>query len=642
MAPRIVRWRLHCGRPDDGYSFPGNITKIKRCNKTSVERKSFNGITNADTGEDGPETPIQQGRDFFLTADFSIESGSRVAVIGGGPAGSFFSYFLLAMTERIGTQVQVDVYEPRDFNQPGPAGCNMCGGIVSESLVQLLATEGIILPPTVVQRGIDSYMLHMDVGSVRIDPPGLEKRIAAVHRGAGPRGMLDRRWRSFDAFLLDLAAQKGAKVIRERVEGVTRTDGRPQVRTKSGVSDAYDLLVCAAGVNTSALKIFEGLGIGYGPPKTTKTYICEFLLGQETIEICMGSSMHVFLLNLPRLEFAAIIPKGEYVTVCLLGQGIDAALVESFLAAPEVRQCFPPGWTPPKDFCRCQPAINVAGARQPYADRVVFIGDSGVSRLYKDGIGGAYRTAKAAVKTAVFHGVSARDFRRYYEPTCRSLDRDNAIGKIIFTVTTLIQNARFSRKGVLRMTAMEQGGKDVPRRMSAVLWDTFTGSAPYREVFLRTLHPFFLGRLVFETLAGRLMFRRRIRIKEDNAMLGDLGKIYGEGEIIVRQGEIGDCMYVIQSGKVEVVKEEGGKEIRLAELGAGDFFGEMALFEKDVRSATVRPLGEVRVLTVDKKMFLRKIHDDPSLAFRIMRKMSERIRELNNELMRLTSVKKEA
>ena len=63
----------------------------------------------------------------------------------------------------------------------------------------------------------------------------------------------------------------------------------------------------------------------------------------------------------------------------------------------------------------------------------------------------------------------------------------------------------------------------------------------------------------------------------------------------------------------------------------------MALFEKDVRSATVRPLGEVRVLTVDKKMFLRKIHDDPSLAFMIMQKMSRRIRAMDEELMRITS-----
>ncbi|MBI5342286.1 MAG: cyclic nucleotide-binding domain-containing protein [Deltaproteobacteria bacterium] len=569
-------------------------------------------------------------------SDFTLDSGSRVGVVGGGPAGAFFSYFLLSMAERVGMNVSVDVYEPRDFNKPGPVGCNMCGGIISESLVQLLAAEGIILPPTVVQRGIDSYVLHMDVGTVRIEPPGHEKRIAAVHRGAGPRGILEKRWHSFDGFLLDLAAQRGATVVRERVDGVSWVDGKPQVKTKSGDSPAYDLLVGAVGINSSALKLFEGLGIGYKAPKATKTYICEFLLGQETIELYLGSSMHVFLLNLPRLEFAAIIPKGDYVTVVLLGEAIDADLVNSFLGTPEVRQCFPPGWSPPEDFCRCSPAINIEGADRPFSDRMVFIGDSGVSRLYKDGIGGAYRTAKAAVKTAIFHGVSAEDFRRHYLPTCRSLSLDNAIGKVIFTVTTLIQNVRISRKGVLRMTAGEQerGGR---QRMSSVLWDTFTGSAPYRDVFQRTLHPYFLGRLAYETAAGHLPFKTRARFKEDKVTLGDLGKNYAEGETIVQQGDVGECMYVIQSGKVEVIKEEGGKEIKLAELGDGDFFGEMALFEKDVRSATVRPLGEVRVLTVDKKMFLRKIHDDPSLAFRVMQKMSGRIRELNNELMRLTS-----
>lgn len=120
---------------------------------------------------------------------------------------------------------------------------------------------------------------------------------------------------------------------------------------------------------------------------------------------------------------------------------------------------------------------------------------------------------------------------------------------------------------------------------------------------------------------------------------GALGKVYKAGEVIIRQGDAGDCMYIIQSGRVEVITKKDGKEIKLAEMGEGDFFGEMALFEKNVRSATVRPLGEVRLLTVDKKMFLRKIHEDPSLAFRVMQKMSHRIRELNNELMRVTSAR---
>jgi len=147
----------------------------------------------------------------------------------------------------------------------------------------------------------------------------------------------------------------------------------------------------------------------------------------------------------------------------------------------------------------------------------------------------------------------------------------------------------------------------------------------------------FLGRFLYEMFVGLFPIEKRLWFREDKMALGGLGKVYRPGEVIVRQGEVGDCMYVIQSGKVEVVREHEGKEIRLAELGEGDFFGEMALFEKDVRSATVRPLGDVRVLTVDRKMFLRKIHDDPSLAFMIMQRMSRRLRELNAELTRLTS-----
>jgi CRP-like cAMP-binding protein len=114
-----------------------------------------------------------------------------------------------------------------------------------------------------------------------------------------------------------------------------------------------------------------------------------------------------------------------------------------------------------------------------------------------------------------------------------------------------------------------------------------------------------------------------------------LGKTYGDGEPIARQGEIGECMYVIQQGQVEVVREQDGAEVQLATLGEGDFFGEMALFDRERRSATVRALGEARVLTVDKRTFLRRIHEDPSLAFRIVKGMSQRIRTLDAQVARL-------
>ena len=104
-------------------------------------------------------------------SDLNLDDGSRVGIIGGGPAGSYFAYFLLNMADMMGMDLLVDIYEPQDFTKPGPGGCNHCGGIISESLVQMLATEGINLPGSVVQRGISSYVLHMDVGSVLIDTP---------------------------------------------------------------------------------------------------------------------------------------------------------------------------------------------------------------------------------------------------------------------------------------------------------------------------------------------------------------------------------------------------------------------------------------------------------------------------------------
>ena len=110
---------------------------------------------------------------------------------------------------------------------------------------------------------------------------------------------------------------------------------------------------------------------------------------------------------------------------------------------------------------------------------------------------------------------------------------------------------------------------------------------------------------------------------------GALGRVYKDGEIIVRQGEAGDCMYVIQEGLVEVVVESGDQEIHIAIRGEGEFFGEMAIFEREVRMATVRALGEARILTIDEKNFMRRIHEDPSLAYRVVRTMSQRIRAMS-------------
>lgn len=122
---------------------------------------------------------------------------------------------------------------------------------------------------------------------------------------------------------------------------------------------------------------------------------------------------------------------------------------------------------------------------------------------------------------------------------------------------------------------------------------------------------------------------------------GALGKVYHDGEVIVRQGETAGGLFVIQEGRLEILSESEGKETRIRIAGEGELIGEMAIFERQVRSATARALGEARVLTVDRKNFLRRINEDPSLAFRVVETMSRRVRELSAEVVRLKAALRE-
>ncbi len=111
-----------------------------------------------------------------------------------------------------------------------------------------------------------------------------------------------------------------------------------------------------------------------------------------------------------------------------------------------------------------------------------------------------------------------------------------------------------------------------------------------------------------------------------------LGRVYRDGDVITCQGEMGNSMYVVQAGQVEVVQKGDFEEQHLAYLKAGDFFGEMAVFGEERRSATVRSVGGSRVLKLDKKTLLRRIGEDPLLAVNLLQTMSQRIRDLNTEI----------
>ena len=547
-----------------------------------------------------------------------------------------FTAFLLDFAERAGKDILVDIYDAKNFAELGPKGCNHCGGIISESLVQHLASEGIVLPANVVQRGIDAYVLHVDDGSVGIATPVHEKRIAATYRGGGPRGSGPSNWASFDGFLLDMAAERGAVVHEVQVEKVDFSGERPVLSTRSGGLVTYDLVAGATGVNAAPKKLFENVHLEFKPAKTSRTYISEFHFGREKLQELLGDAMHVFLLDIPRLTFAAIIPKGEFATLVLLGDQIDKELVRRFLAAPEVLRCFPEGIDIPNCFdCQCYPRINVRAAVRPFADRLVLIGDVASTKLYKNGIGAAYLAAKSAAAAAVFDGISERAFAKNYGSTCDAIEKDNGLGRMVFLATGLVKKLGFVKQAFLRVILTEQKREGRNRLLSAVMWDTFTGSATYGDILRRIVNPRLLTDVIKEIVMGLFRRSKVHAAKPDAGQRGTLGRMYQDGEVIVRQGDKGKSMFVIQKGEVQVSRESGGKDIPIAVLTEGGFFGEMSLFEKDVRSSTVRALGPATVLTVDHHTLLHQVTANPSLAIHLIKEMSVRIRNLTQKHARI-------
>ncbi len=110
------------------------------------------------------------------------------------------------------------------------------------------------------------------------------------------------------------------------------------------------------------------------------------------------------------------------------------------------------------------------------------------------------------------------------------------------------------------------------------------------------------------------------------------GVIYDKGEIICREGDPGDCMYIIQSGAVEISRRKGSQEVVVAMLEQGDFFGEMALLDRQPRSATVKTLSRTRLLPLTRDSFLGRANEDPEISLHLIKALSQRIDKTNRLL----------
>lgn len=124
-------------------------------------------------------------------------------------------------------------------------------------------------------------------------------------------------------------------------------------------------------------------------------------------------------------------------------------------------------------------------------------------------------------------------------------------------------------------------------------------------------------------------------MSNDDVLFQRIGKVFPVGTIVCKEGETGNEMYVIQSGKVKITKVLGGEERVLATLGAGDFLGEMSILNNRPRSATAEVTEEAKVLVVEPKMFESMIRGNVEIAVRIIKTLAKRLQETDDQITRL-------
>jgi CRP/FNR family cyclic AMP-dependent transcriptional regulator len=103
------------------------------------------------------------------------------------------------------------------------------------------------------------------------------------------------------------------------------------------------------------------------------------------------------------------------------------------------------------------------------------------------------------------------------------------------------------------------------------------------------------------------------------------GREFRVGDVLFREGEHGEEMYVIQSGIVQILKRVGSSERPLATLGRGEFVGEMAILNDKPRTATAKVLEDARCLVIDAATLEQMVSNSTEIALRLVKKLARRL-----------------
>ena len=452
-----------------------------------------------------------------------LTNNSKIAIIGGGPAGSFFANDAIREAKSLGINIQITIFNGKDFSQRGPSGCNMSAAVIAGTLHAKLIRDGIILPESIIRQEIKGYYFHTEEYGIELYKPDQISKtsIMAVYRGNGPLYSTHTGSHSFDDFLLKHVIKQGVTVISEPVLDLNLSSNLDTPATviygKGGPQNKMeaDLVVGAFGVNSRIIDKIKDLNFGYIPPKTIRTCQMEIPLDPAFIKNSFKDNIQVFALGIEPFRFASMVPKDNYVTVSLVGsRDLTSNDLIDFLNHPVVRKNLPHDWEMPDKFCMCLPKIVLSHSKNPFTDRLVIVGDASISRIFKNGLESAYITSQLAVRTAFEHGISSEDFaRHYYKPARKLLAMDNKLGTVILAISDFVTRQNWLVKARLSYVE-DKRGSWIANHLNSLLWNMVTGDAPYHKILIQAINPLFQIKLIPITLKAlviaiiKYLFRR--------------------------------------------------------------------------------------------------------------------------------------